>query len=223
MRQIGQRKLALAWLVTALVALGLTACYVDRRPESQAQDQQRTEDQQAVYARNQPVPRFQFSQTRDTLIQLYQMENEARTTYTTFHSNGTGEVIFACPSRGYAVPADTQLTNPLQVIGCTTTNCPLTTIEQPEPNGVYSSKNTDGTYVLCVRADGKVTPVYTELKVTTFPYEVEYDPTTHQVRDVGKTSSSSINLRAQADAGTVTTPSASPAPSPAPGVPQTRP
>lgn len=206
-------------LILVAIILGLVSVACAQKPASQVQDRTNTENQQAVYARNQPVPRFDFSQTRDTLIQIYKLENEARRTFTTFHSNGTGEVIFSCPSRGYAVAADTQLTNPLQP--GYTNYVETYVIEQPEPNGVYSSKNTDGTYVLCVRPNGDVTPVYTELKVTTFPYEVEYDAATRQVRDIGRQSSSSITIRQQVDGGSggtapppAPTPMASPSPTP---------
>jgi len=46
-------------------------------------------------------------------------------------------------------------------------------IEQPEPNGLFSSKNTVGTWVLCTQSDGTVYPVYTELNVTAFPFPMQ--------------------------------------------------
>ena len=100
----------------ALVALALVACGPVKQT-SQSRDAQRTEAQQQTYEVNQPIPQFQFSQERDTLIQLYRLQNEARATYTVVTGINGGKPIWACASRGYALPADTQLTNPQQLAG----------------------------------------------------------------------------------------------------------
>lgn len=176
---------------------------------SQSKDRNTVEGQQEIYASRQPVPRFEYSQDRDTLIQIYRLRNEVRPTFTTFHSNGTGDVVFSCPSRGYAIPADTQLTNGLQP-WCYGQSCGGAVIEQPEPNGLYSSKNTDGTWVLCVRDNGEVTPVYTELKVTTFPFLVNADG--HTVSDSKSASSTTVTLRNAQGTAPGNAPVASPEP-----------
>lgn len=134
-----------------------------------SKDQDTVEAQQSIYQRSQPVPMFNWSQDRDNLIQIYTMKNEARATYSVVRAAGTGEILWHCPSVGFPLPADTQLTNPLQqVYGAAV-------IEQAEPNGLFSSKNTDGTYVLCVLPDGSISPQYSESKVDVFtrPVKVE--------------------------------------------------
>lgn len=171
---------------------------------SETRDRQTVQEQQTVYQSRQPVPRFEFSQERDTLIQIYRLRQEARATFTTFHSNGTGAVIFACPSRGYAIPADTQLTNPVQADRSLAGNPVL---EQAEPNGLFSSKNTDGTWVLCVRENGEVAPVYTELKVQTFPFEVTWDQAQQMLFDQRRQSSSSLTIRVGQESAPTTSPS----------------
>lgn len=173
------------WIVLVLVALLISGCTTDT---SITRDKQTVEDQQSIYQRNQPVPLFDWSQDRDVLIQIYQAKNEARTTYTVVTADGSGQVLFVCPSIGYALPADTQLTNGLQALNWT--GAPV--VEQAEPNGLYSSKNTDGTYVLCVRDNGEIAPVYTEAKVTTYPFEVKV--VDGQIVDAGGTSSITLNL-----------------------------
>ena len=160
-----------------IVLLLLVAC----GPESIRQDSETVDRQQKVYAVNQPVPFFEWSQDRAVLIQIYSQKNEARTTWSVIAPNGTGEPRFQCPSIGYALPVDTQLTNPVQV-AYNYANDPV--VEQAEPNGLYSSKNTDGTYVLCVRRNGDVVPVYTEMKVTTFPFPVRWNPSTGMIEDI---------------------------------------
>lgn len=131
-------------------------------------------EQQQVYAQSQPVPFFKWSQDRDNLSQIYKMKNEARVTHTVVRSAGTGEILWDCPSIGMPLPADTQLTNPLQVYRRSGAASDAV-IEQAEPNGLFSSKNTDGTYVICVLPDGILSPQYTEAKVDTFtrPVKVE--------------------------------------------------
>lgn len=175
----------------ALAVLAVVSC---APANTQSKDRNSVEDQQVIYTSRQPVPRFEFSQDRDTLIQIYRLRNEVRPTYTVVRAAGTGTIEFECPSRGYAIPADTQLTNPLQP-WCYGQSCGGAVIAQPEPNGLYSSTNTDGTWVLCVRDDGSVNPVYTESKVTTFPYEVVHDEGSPIVRDAKKVSSSTVTLQ----------------------------
>jgi hypothetical protein len=88
----------------------------------------------------------------------------------------TGQVNFECTSLGFPIPADTQLTNPQQI---TRRNFNGTqeagVVDQPEPDGLYSSKATTGTWVLCIRPDGQIAPHYTEDEVSTWPYAVTID------------------------------------------------
>lgn len=164
-----------------------------------------TERQLSIYRRSNPLPVYDHSQDLEILSQIYTLKNEVRTTWSIISSEGTGEVQFTCPSLGYAIPADTQLTNPLQAVAGGAV------IEQPEPNGLFSSKNTDGTYVMCVRENGDVVPVYTELKVTTFPFPVEVQ----DGRIVEVTSGSStikIDMTKVTNASTPQVPSVSPTP-----------
>lgn len=169
-----------------LLMLAITAC----TSSATSRDAKVVEEQQKTYQINQPVPMFNWSQERDTVIQLYSMRNEARQTYTVITSQGTGQIIFECPSRGTAIAADTQLTNPLM------RDYPQSSVvvEQPEPNGLFSSKNTDATWVLCVRSNGEIAPVYTEQKVTQFPFAVRRDDTGKYVDAESGSSSMRVEL-----------------------------
>jgi len=143
--------------------------------------------QQEQYSKAQPTPFFDWSQDRDTLIQIYKLKNEARQTWTVI-TGWDGRAVWSCPSRGYPLPADAQLTNPLQrVIGGEGA-----VIEQAEPNGLFSSKSTDATYVLCVRSNGEVVPVYTELKATAFPFAVRVE--NGQIVDDGQPATASVKV-----------------------------
>ena len=162
-----------------------------------AVDEEQVQNQQKQYARNgQGVPFFDFSQDRETLRQIYVLRNEAVSTHTIFTSNGTGQIVDDCPSIGYAIPADTQLTNPERL---TYRNGAYGSLPQPEPNGLWSSQNTDGTWVICVR-DGQQVPVYSELKLTTYPYPVRVSADRMSVTKAGD-SSATVKTGKKVDVG----------------------
>lgn len=149
---------------------------------SEQKDREVVNKQQEHYAKTQPLPYYDYSIPRDVLIQIYNVvTQESRNTYTVIESV-TGEVKFHGPSIGYGIPADTSLTNPLQPATGRTGSYMETAIEQAEPNGLFPSKNTDGTWVLFIDSDGGITPVYTEHKVTTFPFAVKQNDKGEWVR-----------------------------------------
>lgn len=161
------------FIAIALVALAITGC--NRGNVSLQADQNQTNSQLQQYQAVQPVPFYNWSEQRNTLIQIYNAKNEARNTWAVVESI-TGVALWSCPSVGFPIPADTQLTNPDQ-LAATYNNGSNGWVEgavsQMEPDGLYASGNTDATYVLCIRPNGKIVPIYTEQKVSTFPFEVE--------------------------------------------------
>jgi len=128
--------------------------------------------QQEVYRKSQPVPFFDYSLQRDLWIQFYVAQNANVATYSYITPQNTGQVLFETPSIGYPIPMDTQLTNPQARVPHLESVLP-----QAEPNGLYTSPNTDATIIMAANDDGTVSPIYTEMKVTTFPFEVKWDGT----------------------------------------------
>lgn len=184
-------------LVITLLALFAAGCEGGAGEAADA-DAEQVDRQQLVYQRNgQGVPFFDFSQDRETLRQIYVLRNEAVATHTIFTSNGTGQIVDDCPSIGYAIPADTQLTSP--ETGEYYHSGGVATLPQPEPNGLYSSQNTDGTWVICVR-DGREVPVYSELKLTTYPYPIEVNADRLSVTKAGD-AEASVKVGEQVDVG----------------------
>ena len=61
----------------------------------------------------------------------------------------------------------------------------LAVIEQAEPNGIFASKNTSATWVMCVGSTGQIEPVYVESKVTIYPGPVSVDYKTNRVVRTG--------------------------------------
>ena len=172
-------------ILIALMTMGPESC-----DDQEDKDRRVVNDQQELYAQTQPMPFFDYSQARDVYTQIYKATNEARNTHTIIESV-MGGTRFDCPSVGYGLPADTSLTNPLRVM----VGYHGAVIEQAEPNGLYSSKNTDGTWVLCIGPNGELEPIYTEHKITTFPYRVVRNERGEWVRRAGATASTVIKIK----------------------------
>lgn len=150
--------------------------------------------QQAQYNIAQPVPAFDWSLERDLLIQLYSIRNMRAVTHSVWRSD-LGTVEGDCPSIGFGIPYDTSLTNPLRGTRLSEEGYShnyqggsITTIEQAEPNGIYASKNTAATWVMCAGEAGQIEPVYVETKVTAYPYPVNVDYETNRVTKAGAAS-----------------------------------
>lgn len=188
------RKVILAMLaVVSLMAVLMVACNTTGNNKSIQADQKTVADQQAIYAKAQPVPVYDYSQTRASLISIYNFKTKAIATNSVFYA--MDKPIFICPSYGFPIPADTQLTNPQQL---TKVNPPGNdngvsgAVPLAEPDGTYTSPNTNGTYVLCVR-DGKAVPVYWEGYVGAFMFPVKIE--NGIVVDAGGAASGSVDIK----------------------------
>ncbi len=178
---------------TLLVMVFLVSCEFNDTQETK--DAKAVARQQSQYAASQPVPAFNWSLERHLIIQLYQLRNQTAATHSVWRSD-RGTVEGDCASIGFGIPYDTSLTNPLMA----TDEGPegydkqaLATIEQAEPNGVFASKNTAATWVMCAGDGGMIEPVYVETKVTVYPYPVSVDYNKNRVTKAG---AASITIRA---------------------------
>lgn len=178
--------------IIAAIVFFVAAC--DSKNTSTSRESQNVLEQQSQYTTGQPVPRFDWSLERDLLIQLYKIRNQRVSTHSVWRSN-YGTIEGDCSSVGYGLPYDTSLTNPVMA----TRTAPesnfrpdaLTTIEQAEPNGIYASKNTNATWVMCVGEGGGINPVYVESRVTSYPFPVNVDYANNRVTRAGE---SSVNI-----------------------------
>lgn len=166
----------IAWLGMACVIIGLVGCGAEETPEMR--DKERVQSQQAQYEKGQPVPAFDWSLERDLVIQLYRVRNQKAATHSVWRSD-FGQIEGDCPSYGYGIPYDTSLTNPLaptvHKYNAWGWHAESEVVEQAEPNGIFASKNTTATWVMCLGESGQVEPVYVESKVTVFPGPVVVD------------------------------------------------
>lgn len=168
------------------VSVLLTSCGFE--DSSNAKVAQAVNRQQEQYSAAQPVPVFDWSLERDLIIQLYNLRNLRAITHSVWRSD-RGLVEGDCASIGFGIPYDTSLTNPLVATDEDVEGherAALATVEQPEPNGIFASKNTAATWVMCAGTGGVIEPVYVETKVTVYPYSVSVDYTSNRVTKAGE-------------------------------------
>lgn len=175
-----------AFLVASIFMLGNQGC--DSTPTSNKKDSEAVQKQQSQYAKGQPIPAFDWSLERQLVIDLYNVRNQKAATHSVWRSD-RGLVEGDCPSYGYGIPYDTSLTNPLvstaRSIDSSWRIESLTSIEQAEPNGIFASKNTAATWVMCLGEAGSVEPIYVETKVTVYPGPVIVEYDTNRVKRSG--------------------------------------
>jgi len=165
-------KIASLCVLLIVILLGGCANRADDR------DRELTNNQQEIYQVKQPLPFYDYSHERNMVTQIYNARNKALNTWSVWRSEGTGKVEDWCPSIGFGIPYDTSLTNPLKTAY---RHSSTTTVEQAEPNGLFSSKTTKATWVLCQLPNGDIAPVYIESTVTVYPWpiRVENDEIVH--------------------------------------------
>lgn len=181
-------------LLLILPFLALFGCRNSGGETSESKTALAVQEQQSQYSIVQPVPRFDWSLERDLVIQLYNIRNLKALTHSVWRSD-RGLVEGDCPSIGFGIPYDTSLTNPLVATDIdlqgeehSYQGGALASIEQAEPNGIFASKNTSATWIMCAGDEGQIEPVYVETKVTTYPYPVDVNYETNRVVKAGKAS-----------------------------------
>lgn len=167
--------------VLAIITIVVTVGCEGSEQSTEARDAKRVQQQQSQYEKSQPIPTFNWSLERHLVIELYKIRNQKAVTHSVWRSD-YGLIEGDCPSYGYGIPYDTSLTNPLVATDIdmqgdehTYQGGALTSIEQAEPNGVFASKNTSATWVMCLGESGQIEPVYIESHVTVYPGPVNVD------------------------------------------------
>ena len=170
-------------VVIAVLFLLIIAFLSSCEDSQETKDLKNVDKQQGQYAIGQPIPAFDWSLERHLIIELYNIRNRKVATHAVWRSD-FGLIEGDCACMGFGIPYDTSLTNPLRATDEDQAghgNNGLTTIEQPEPNGIFASKNTSATWVMCVGKGGQIEPVYVEAKVTIYPGPVKVDYDTNRV------------------------------------------
>lgn len=167
------KKIILGVAALAL-ALTMTAC---TSGASTSSDQKRSGQTLRALDKSQPVPVFNYSQIRQTLIDAETAQADTTQTTTFFFVQGVPNPVFFCPSIGFPVPATWQVTNPTQMQHY---NGNPYTLDQIDPNGIYGGA-TAATYALCVGAGGKVYLHHAEEFAHAVAGPAKWDETLHRI------------------------------------------
>jgi hypothetical protein len=167
-------------IAAAALAVTLAACTTGG--VNQAEHNQQTADAASLEAA-QPIPHYNWSQIRQTLIDAETISADSTQTTSFFFMLGARDPIFSCPSIGEPVANTASLSNPQQVVG--NGNGGTEVIQQMDPNGVYAPAASSGTYVICVSGSGANYLQYWEGDVMTVAAPAEWDTVTHTLKVIG--------------------------------------
>lgn len=176
------------WGAVAAVAVAtLTLAGCDMAPTAQDKENAGQQAASADIISAQPVPAFPYSIIRQNLneIETAQATGAGQTTSFMFQQ-GNPTPIRTCASVGYPIPANASLSNPHQII-YRYNNTGGQVVDQMDPNGIYQSPSTSGTYVMCLDPSGKARATYWEGFVETESGGARWDGS--QIVPVGDPSS----------------------------------
>jgi hypothetical protein len=174
----------------ALLAAGLAACQGNSTNAGQQQENQQQGQDTTTYENNQPIPHFQYSDYRQTAINVEAIQALGEQTTSFFFNLGVKDPIFSCPSLGSPFPNTAELSNPDQVTSPSNGNGEYNsvTVGQMDPNGVYSPSSSSGTYVICLNAQGAQYAQYWEGDVDSVSGPAKWDASTGQIDVTGQPS-----------------------------------
>lgn len=163
-------------LIAAITMITITAGCTDTAASN---DKKVTDQQLQKYQQVQPVPQYDWSQYRQTVIDVQNAQANAVLTTSFMFNMGTADPIDSCPSIGFPVPTTAQLTSPDHYVSSGGV------VSQAEPNGAYTG-DSSGTYIVCVASDGTKYIDYWEGSVKTTGGPAHWDYDKHKVILDGK-------------------------------------
>ncbi len=181
------RTIAGAVAAATLTVLSAAACTSGSSAPSGQQQENRAQQQDTQSLVNdQPIPHFNYSQIRQTLIDAETISADGTQTTSFFFQMGNPDPIFSCPSLGEPVANTAQLSNPQQVVhdGYPQGGAAIT-VGQMDPNGIYAPAASSGTYVICVNSSGAKYLEYWEGDVMTVTSGATWDSATHSLKVIG--------------------------------------
>lgn len=186
------KKVLTAVLLAGVVALTATACTSTTSAGQKAAKQSVNSEQESIanglkaIEKTQPLPRFNYSQLRQNLIEIQTAQAQTTQTTSFFFNLGVQNPTQVCPSIGFPIASTTQLSNPEQKITDVgrSNGSGNVVLPQIDPNGVYSGQST-GTYVMCLNAEGKAYAAYDEGTVKTVTGPATWNEATHQIELTG--------------------------------------
>lgn len=201
------KKITLITLVIALVlsAIGLTGCYeASEQSKTESAIQAAVAQQDGIYNKTEPIPLFNYSLPRHMWIQFYKSTTTKVIRTWTCEVGMDGKPLTEVQETvGYPIPMDTQLTNPqkltrqwIQGSNGGSDGWVEGNLLQSEPNGLYTSPNTNATIYFTLGDDGQISPNYCEAFVVAKAYPFHWDEQRQIfVRDKGAKSSLVIDTK----------------------------
>jgi hypothetical protein len=174
--------------IAVLAVAGMLAgCTHSGTKGGQATENQQQQQDTNSLVNDQPIPHFNYSQIRQTLIDAESIASNGTQTTSFFFQMGDPDPVFTCPSLGMPVANTAQLSNPQQV-----DNDPYpqggaaVPIGQMDPDGVYAPSSSTGTYVICVNGSGAKYLEYWEGDVMTVAAGAIWDYSKHKLSVTGQ-------------------------------------
>lgn len=183
---MNKKKIVLVACSVALM-LPLAACHGAQTSNGQAKENKAQAADTTTLITNQAPPGFNYSQIRQNLIDIETAEANGAQSTSFFFNYAERDPYMVCPSIGAPIPITVSLTNPSQVTWGANNAGPAVT-DQMDPNGIYSPKSGQGTWVLCIGANGKIVPQYAEEIVHSVFAPAVWDEANHQISIIGPAS-----------------------------------
>jgi hypothetical protein len=170
--------------IAVTVLCTASACN-NSQPAGQQQENTAQRADQAALEGSQPIPHFNYSVIRQTLIDAETLAANGTQTTSFFFQMGDPDPVYSCPSLGMPVPNTASLSNPQQVVPDPNSSSGSEVVSQMDPDGVYAPAASEGTYVICLTGSGSKYLDYWEGQVLTVGGPAEWDAATHSLKVTG--------------------------------------
>lgn len=177
--------LGTAVAIPALLLCTASSCDNNSQPTGQQSENAQQQADTSSLEQSQPIPHFNWSQIRQTLIDAETISANSTQTTSFFFQQGAPDPVYSCPSIGMPVANTAQLSNPDQVLPDPNQSYGSVVTAQEDPNGIYAPAASEGTYVICVNSSGQDYLDYWEGNVLTVTGAAEWNAATHQLKVTG--------------------------------------
>lgn len=159
------------WFVFIVIGFVIFAsgCKIE---ESTDKKQRKATEQMAKEAEAQVgMPRIANFTERKFVSYLFELRDQDGYSTYTYIVDMNGGLHFVCESIGYGIPYSAQFVNPEKKVYGTQS---VTTLPQPEPNGLFVPDGLSATWILCVDSESKqVRPIYSEPQLLVSPFPLK--------------------------------------------------
>ncbi len=162
------KKLLLIFLILPLL-LANSSC--DQEPTAELRQSFKTKQSQDEADRQIGMPAIINFQERRMMKELYEKRDTKLSTHSYIVNTMKGCLVYLGASIGYGMPYATEFTNPTRL--ATHGADGITTITQPEPNGLYMPSDAHGTWIMLLNPNTRqADPIYVEPDVIVSPFRL---------------------------------------------------